>query len=154
MNGYWPAFFPQRKLTKDENLLLEKAFWKMFFATREIKEVEKFWLTFFMMTKNMKDYVLEEDEEEVRKVFRDTMEGQFEHEVYDKSFSNQVESDDEIDTLQQRIKWWRLVVDRGGPIPNDVYDYTFDELFKLYRKPIDPEMQDFVKALRAREIIP
>ena len=26
VNGYWPAFFPQRKLTTDEGMKLEKAF--------------------------------------------------------------------------------------------------------------------------------
>ena len=40
VKGYWPANFPQRKLTRDENNTLEKAFWKMFFATRDIEEVE------------------------------------------------------------------------------------------------------------------
>ena len=115
----------------------------------DIKEVEEFWLTFFMMTTNMEDYYLEQNEEEVREVFRDTMEVQFEHDMYNESFSNQLESDDdERDTLQQRIKWWRPVVDRGGPIPKDVYDYTLDEFFMLYRKAIDPELQDFVEALR------
>ena len=59
----------------------------MFFATRDIKEVEDFWWTYFMMTTNMGDYFLKENEE-VRKVFRDTMEGQFEHDLYNKSFSN------------------------------------------------------------------
>ena len=57
-----------------------------------------------MMTTNMKDYFLVENEHEVRNVFRDTMEGQFEHHLYIKSFSNQIESD-ENDTLQQRIEW-------------------------------------------------
>ena len=46
------------------------------------------------------------------------------------------------------------VVDRGGLISNNVYDYIFDELFGLYRKAIDPEMRDFVKELRGRQIIP
>ena len=26
VNGYWPAYFPQRKLTRDESSILEKAF--------------------------------------------------------------------------------------------------------------------------------
>ena len=74
--------------------------------------------------------------------------------MYDKSFSNQLESDDdEIGTLQQRIKWWMLVVHRGGQILNDVYDNSFGELFGLHRKTTDPEMQDLIKALRDREII-
>ena len=66
------------------------------------------------------------------------MEGQFEHDLGNKSFSNHLESDDEIDTLQQRFEWWMEVVDRGGPIPNDNSDYNFDEMYMLYRKAIDP----------------
>ena len=53
------------------------------------------------------------------KFFRDSMDGQFEHGLYNKSFSNQLESDDEF-TLQQRIEWWMTIVDRGGPIPDKV----------------------------------
>ena len=74
------------------------------------------------------------------------MEGQFELDLYNRYFSNQLESDvDEIDTLQQRIKWWMTVFDRGGPIHNNVYDYTFNELYMLYREAIDPERQEFVE---------
>ena len=149
---YTPTFVPNRRLIGDEANILEKAFWKMFFATRDIKEVEEFWYTYFMMTTNMKDYFLKENEDEVRKVFRDTMEGQFEHDFYNKSFSNQIESD-ENDTLQQRIEWWMMVVDRGGVIPDNAYEYNLGDLFSLYHKAIDPEMQDFVKELRNRHII-
>ena len=105
-----------------------------------------------MMTTNMKDYFLKENEDEVRKVFRDTMEGQFEHDLFNKNFSNQIESD-ENDTLQQRIEWWMTVVDRGGLIPDNAYDYNLGDLFSLYRKAIDPEMQDLAKKLRDRHII-
>ena len=62
------------------------------------------------MTIYMKGYILE-DNEELRKNFRDTMEGQFEHDLYIISLSNQLESD-ETDTLQHRIEWWLVVVDR------------------------------------------
>ena len=150
--GYYPASFPQSKLTGDESIKLEKAFWKMFFATRDIKVVEEFWYTYFMMTTNMRDYFAKENEDEVRNVFRDTMEGQFEHGLYNKSFSNQIESD-KNDTLQQRIEWWMTVVHRGGLIPDNAYEYNLGDLFSLYRKAIDPEMQDFVKKLRNRHII-
>ena len=150
--GYTSAYFPQRRLTGDESIKLEKAFWKMFFA-RDIKEVEEFWYTYFMMTANMKDYSLKENEDEVRKVFRDTMEGQFEHNLYNKSFSNQFESDDENVTLQERIEWWMTVVDRGGSIPDNAYEYNSSDLFSLYRKVIDPEMQDLTKEFRDRHII-
>ena len=151
--GYTPAYFPNTRLTGDESNKLEKAFWKMFFATRDIKEVEEFWWTYFMMTTNMKDYFLKEKEDEVRKVFRDTMDGQFEHDLFNKPFSNQIESD-ENDTLHQRIEWWMTVVDRGGLIPDNANEYNLGDLFRLYRKAIDPEMQDLVKEPRDRHIIP
>ena len=106
-----------------------------------------------MMTTNMKDYFLKEKEDEVRKVFRDTMEGQFEHDLYNKSFSNQFDSGDENDTLQRRIEWWMTVVARRGLIPDNAYEYNLGDLFSLYRKAIDPEMRDFVKELRDRHII-
>ena len=152
VNGYHPDFFPQRKLGKHENIILEKALWKMFLATRDIEELEEFWLIYFMMTTYMTDYILK-DIGELRKLFRDAMEGQFEHDLYIKSFSNQLESD-ETDTLQQKIDWWSVVVDRGGPIPNDIFDCSFAELYNLYRKAIDPEMRDLFKSLKNREIFP
>ena len=62
VNGYWPAYFPQRKLTSDLSIKLEKAFWKMFFATRNIKEVED-----FIMTTNMKDYFLKKMKKRLEK---------------------------------------------------------------------------------------
>ena len=98
--GFTPAFFPNRNLIGDEDSILEKTFWKMYFATRDIKEVEDFWWIHFMMTTNIKDYFLKENEEEVRKVFRHSTECQFEHGLFNKSFSNQLESDDEL-TLKQ-----------------------------------------------------
>ena len=102
VNGYWPAYFPQKKLTRDENFILEKVSWKMFSATRDIKEVKEFWLTYFMMTTNLKDFILE-DSEELRKAFTDTMDGQCELDLYIKSFSNQLESDELEFTTNNRM---------------------------------------------------
>ena len=107
-----------------------------------------------MMTTNMKEYIEENNEEELGKVFRDTMEGRFQHDLYNKSFSNQLESVAEIDTLQQRVEKGMVVVNRRGPGPNDVYDYTFGDLYMLCRKAIDPETEDLVKTLIDSEIIP
>ena len=81
------------------------------------------------------------------------MESQFQHDLYKKCFTNQVESD-ETDTLQQRKEWWMTVVDGAGHIPNIVHDYNFAELFYFYRKAIAPQMQEFIKAVRDREFIP
>ena len=86
-----------------------------------------------MMTTDMKDFIVENIGLELREVFRATMEDQIEHDLYYKSFSNQLESDDEVETLQQRMKWWMVVVDKLGVISNDVYGYTFAELCTLYR---------------------
>ena len=130
--AYWRACFPHRKLVEDENIILEEVFWKMFFATRGTKQVEEFWLIYFMMTTNMKVFVFEDNEEELKKLHEETTEGQFELGLFSKSFDNQLESD-ERDTLQQKIEWWLVVVERGGPIPNDINDYSFAELYKLYR---------------------
>ena len=106
------------------------------------------------MKTNMKDYFSEENEELFMKVFRDTMECQFEHVLFDKSFKNQLQTDDDEFISQQGINKWMAVVDRGGPIPDNIYDYNFGEMFGLCRKAIDLEMQDLVKALRDRQIIP
>ena len=38
VNGYWPACFLQRRLTKDEGMKLEKYFWEMVFVTDECVE--------------------------------------------------------------------------------------------------------------------
>ena len=51
------------------------------------------------MTANIKDYFIE-DSEEIIKIFRETMAGQFEHDLYKKCFSNQLEFD-ETDNLPQ-----------------------------------------------------
>ena len=41
-SSYWPALFPQTKLVKDKIIMLEKAFWKMFLATSDIKKWKSF----------------------------------------------------------------------------------------------------------------
>ena len=122
------------KLTRIENIIIQKAFWKKIFVTRDNKDVDEFVRTFFIMVTILNDYVT--DSRRFRKKFRVIMKRQFEHDLYNKSFSNQLETD-ETDTLQQRIKWWMVVVDRGGPLPNDVYEYKFADFFNLYRKAVD-----------------
>ena len=52
------------------------------------------------------------------------------------------------------MKWWMIVFNKRGPKPSNVYDYSSDELFGLYRKAIDPEMQELTKLLNARQNIP
>ena len=59
-----------------------------------------------------------------------------------------------MDTLQQKIDWWMMVVSSGGPIHNDVYAYTFKESFGLYRRATDPKIRELVKPLLDRQNIP
>ena len=42
VNGYWPPYFPQTELTRDECTKLEKVFWEMIFVTNECIEVYDF----------------------------------------------------------------------------------------------------------------
>ena len=43
VNGYWPAYFPQRKPIREEGVKLEKAFWEMIFvSSTECVEVYDF----------------------------------------------------------------------------------------------------------------
>ena len=152
VNRYSPAYFPQRKLTRVEGSILEKASWKMIFATRNIKEVDEFLITDFMMVTNLTFYFT--DSKEPRKKFRVVIEVQFELNLYEKSCRNQLDSEDELDLLKQRFEWWMVVVDRLGVIHNDVYDYNFGDLYMLYREAIGPEIHDLVKELRGRQIVP
>ena len=89
-------------LTGDESGIVEKTFWKMFFATRDIKDVDEFLITYFMMATNLTYYF--EDSEDFRKKIRVMIVGQFEQDLYNKSFSKQLESGDDEFILQQRSK--------------------------------------------------
>ena len=73
------------------------------------------------MTTNVKDYFLE-DNKEIENLFGQTMEGEFELDLFNKSFSNQLKSD-KTDTLKPRTKWWMMLVSRERPISNNVCDY-------------------------------
>ena len=57
VNGYWPAFFPQRKLTRDEGMKVEKAFWEMIFVTNEGVELYDFLKTHFTTCTNINNHV-------------------------------------------------------------------------------------------------
>ena len=58
VNGYWPSFFPQRKLTRDEGIKLEKAFWGVILTSIDndlaLFEFLKF---YFRMCTNITDHV-------------------------------------------------------------------------------------------------
>ena len=152
VNGYWPAYFPQRKLTGDEGMILEKAFWKMIYANRGSEEMFEFLITYFMMMTNLKNYVL--DCEEFRKEFKETFTDQFEHDLINKSFSSDIKQN-ESDTLQIRINAWNKIIRNHGPIPNNIYDYSFIETLELAQTAIDSERKQeiFIQILKDRDII-
>ena len=65
------------------------------------------------------------------------MTAQFKLDLYKKNFSLQDQGKcGENDTLQRRIKFWPNVFDFGGPIPDNVYDYDYNDgvdFFSLQR---------------------
>ena len=53
---------------------------------------------------------------------------QFKEDLYNKNFSLEDQSKgDQIDTLQNRINFWLNVLDTGDPIPDNVYDYDYND---------------------------
>ena len=58
INGYWPAFFPQRKLTRDEGIKLEKAFWEVILTSNDNDlALFEFLKLYFRMCTNITDHV-------------------------------------------------------------------------------------------------
>ena len=85
VNGFWPAFFPQRKLTRDEGMILEKVFWEMTFGIEDVLPVYGFLKTYVMMVTNMKDYVTldpDVDDTGFRYGYSDVMIAQFNNKIY------------------------------------------------------------------------
>ena len=107
----------------------------MIFESEDVLHVYSFLKTYIIMVKNMKNYVtldpdnLDDDDAEFRYVYRIDMTAHFEQDLYDKSFSLQDQSKgDQIDTLQNRIKFWCIIiVDTGGPTPDDIYSYDYND---------------------------
>ena len=58
VNGYWPAIFPQRKLTRDEGMKLEKAFWEVSLISNDnVLALFDFLKLYFRMCTNITDHV-------------------------------------------------------------------------------------------------
>ena len=152
VNGYWPAYFPQRKLTGEESMILEKAFWKMIYANRASEQMHEFLITYFMMVTNLKNYCLEC--EEFKKEYKEMLTEQFEHDLINKSFSSEIK-ENESDTFQIRVNAWHKIIRNGGPIPNKISDYSFIETIELAKAAIDSERKHeiFIQILKDRDII-
>ena len=89
----------------------------MFFATEKFREVDEILETYITLTTNLNDYITGYNE--FRNDFGDYLAEQFEHDLYIKSFNEEVKFN-ERDILQKTIISWRTIVSRGGPIPNNV----------------------------------
>ena len=87
--------------------------------------------TYIMMITNMKDYVtldLDDYDADLRYNYRDTMIAQFKQDFYKKNLSLQDQGKcDQINTLQNRIKLWLNLIDKGFPIPDTSYDNAYND---------------------------
>ena len=133
VNGYWAKFFPQRKLTRDKGLRLERAFWEMVYMSNDndlaVFDVLKL---YFRMCTNITYHVPirswfdDPDEgEQWGYGYRDDMIAQFEQDLYNKNYTLQDQGkDDPIDTFENRIKFWIIIISNDqGSVPDNLYDY-------------------------------
>ena len=139
VNGYWPSFFPQRKLFKDEGVKLEKAFWEVIVSSNDNDlALFDFLKLYFRMCTNITDHVPirywdyyydGNEEEQWGYGYRDDMIAQFKQDLYNKHFTLQDQGkDDPIDTLDNRIKFWiNIIEEYGGSMPDNVYDYDYND---------------------------
>ena len=136
VTGYWPAYFPQRKITRHEGMKLEKAFWEMIFVTEYCIEMYVFLKTYFRMCLITNNYVpvrlwLDDPDEEGQWGcgYRDDMVAQFKQDFYNKIYTLQNQGkDDEIDTLENRINFWiNIISNAQGPVPANLYDHDYND---------------------------
>ena len=126
----------KKKLIRDEGMVLEKAFWEMIFGSVDVLPMYGFLKTYIMMVRNMKGYVtLDADDADADFIYgyRDTMIAQFKQDLFNKNFSLQ-DRDKRDNSLQKRIKFWLnyVVVNEGAPIPDNVYDYDYNDDALVY----------------------
>ena len=136
INGYWSMFFPQKKLTRDEGMRLERAFWEMIYMSNDNDlALFDFLKLYFRMCTNITDHVPirkwfdDPDEEEQRGYgYRDDMIAQFEQGFHNKNYTLQDQGkDDPIDTLENRNKFWiNIISNDQGPVPDNLYDYDYN----------------------------
>ena len=134
VDGYWPAFFPQRKLTRDEGNKLEKAFWEVILTSKDNDlALFEFLKLYFRMCTNITDHVPirywdyysdENEEEQWGYGYKDDMIIQFKQDLYNKNFTLQDQGkDDPIDTLENKIKFWiKFISNDQGSVPDNLYD--------------------------------
>ena len=162
-NGYWPMFFPQRKLTRDEGIKLEKAFWEVILTSNDNDlALFDFLKLYFRMCTNITDYVPiryweyyndGNEEEQWGYGYKDDMIAQFKQDIYNKNYTLQDQGkDDPIDTLENRIKFWvNIITNDQGPVPDNLYDYDYNNEgldYSVRGAEIFPEIGELKKIVR------
>ena len=137
VNGYWPAFFPQQKLTRDEGIKLERAFWEMIYMSNDNDlALFDFLKLYFRMCTNITAHVPirpwfddPDEEEQWGYGYKDDMIAQFKQDIYITKITLQDQGkDDRIDTLENRIKFWiNIISNDQGPVPDNLYDYDYND---------------------------
>ena len=136
VNGYWPAFFPQRKLTRDEGMKLERAFWEMIYNSVDFLALYVFLKFYFTMCTNINKYVPvhrwfddPDEKEQWGYGYRDDMKAQFKQDLSNKNVTLQnQDKDDSIDTLENRIKFRINIFNNyEGTIPDNFYSYDYND---------------------------
>ena len=99
-------------------MILEKAFWEIIFGSEDVLHVYSFLKTYSLIVANMKDYVtlhVDYDDADFRYNYRDVMIAPFKQDLYNQYFSLQDDGkSDQIDALQNKIKFWFNIVDDTG----------------------------------------
>ena len=137
VNGYWPSFFPQRKLTRDECITLEKAFWEVILTSNDNDlALFEFLKLYFRMCTNITNHVPirlwfddPDEEEQWGYGYKDDMIAHFKQDLYNKHFTLQDQGkDNPIDTLDNGIKFWNNVVENhDGYLADNLYDYDYND---------------------------
>ena len=160
VNGYRPAFFPQRKLTRDESIKLEKAFWEVILTSNDNDlALFDFLKLYFRMCTNITNHVPirswfddPDEEEQWGYGYRDDMIAQFKQDIYNKNYTLQGQGEDNpIDTLENRIKFWiNIISNDQGSVPDNLYDYDYNNEgldYSVRGAEIFPEIGEFKKLL-------
>ena len=164
VNGYWPAFFPQRKLTRDEGMKLARVFWEMIYKSIDNDlALYDFLKIYIRVYTNITDHVPirywgyyndGNQEEQWGYGYRDDMIAQFEQDLYNKNFTLQDQGkNDPINSLENRIKFWVNIINIDeGPIPDNLCDYDYsndglDHCFRGWERGEVPERRELKKLL-------
>ena len=83
MNGYWPAYSPQEKLTRFESSIHGRAFWEIIFGSVDVLPVYRFLQKYFWMIAKLNDYVTfgDDDDADFRHNHRENVIAQYKQDL-------------------------------------------------------------------------